>query len=92
MVKHYFFSRHSIFLKISLVRSIFSDMSETINQLLAHVGPIKDTAHNKVTIVGVGQVKFLENKLFKNLNVKQKLHCLRINEKFDMLVFFIISL
>lgn len=67
-------------------------MSETINQLLAHVGPIKDTAHNKVTIVGVGQVKFLENKLFKNLNVKQKLHCLRINEKFDMLVFFIISL
>jgi hypothetical protein len=32
-------------------------MSETINQLLAHVGPIKDTAHNKVTIVGVGQVE-----------------------------------
>ncbi|KAI6184544.1 Lactate malate dehydrogenase domain containing protein [Aphelenchoides bicaudatus] len=33
-----------------------SDMSETIHGLLAHVGPIKNTAHNKVTIVGVGQV------------------------------------
>jgi NADH/NAD ratio-sensing transcriptional regulator Rex len=31
-------------------------MSETIKQLLGQIGPVKDTAHNKVTIVGVGQV------------------------------------
>lgn len=31
-------------------------MSETINALLETVGPVKDTAHNKVTVVGVGQV------------------------------------
>jgi L-lactate dehydrogenase len=31
-------------------------MTDTVNALLEVVGPVKNTAHNKVTVVGVGQV------------------------------------
>jgi hypothetical protein len=35
-------------------------MSETISRLLEEIGPVKNTAHNKVSIVGVGQGNYLK--------------------------------